>query len=153
MVYWDFSQNILRRLCQMSTSFKWVLDVIGNLSFCLNWIFFFLYRMFKTGCDSISMRKIKIKHKDYNKHKDKKKTNRCGKILLLSVLPDAITPVEGREGKDCTWNSNTSWVDLCYLNKSLFAHELKTQDTNIGISQTLTTFTIFPTMIILQHIQ
>ena len=117
MVYSNFSQNILRRLCQMSTSFKWVLDVIGNLSFCLNWIFFFLYRMFKTGFDLISMRNIKIKRKDYNKHKDKKRQT----VLLLSVLPDAITPVKSREGKNRTWNSNTCWDDLCGLNESLFA--------------------------------
>ena len=60
--------------------------------------------MFKTGFDLISMRNIKIKRKDYNKHKDKKRQT----VLLLSVLPDAITPVKGREGKDRTWNSNTS---------------------------------------------
>ena len=60
--------------------------------------------MFKTGCDSISMRNIRIKRKDYNKHKDKKRQT----VLLLSVLPDAITPVKSREGEDCTWDSNTS---------------------------------------------
>ena len=137
MVYSDFSQNILRRLCQMSTTFKWVLDVIGNLSFCLNWIFFFLYRMFKTGCDSISMRKYKNKTQRLKQTQRQKKTN--------SITPQCTSRCHNpskeqrRQEPHLELQHVLRWFVWF---KRIIIHSFK-----------LNTLTIFPTMTILQHIE